>query len=61
MTRLVANKLTEISMWTVIPGNRCCAGGTIGIAEAARATPKGYEIVMGQKDNMVVAPWRYKT
>ena len=60
LSRLVANKLTEVSKWTVIPDNRGGAGGTIGIAEAARAAPSGYEMVMGQKDNMVVAPWLYK-
>ena len=36
------------------------AASTIGIAEAAKAAPTGYEMVMGQKDNMVVAPWLYK-
>ncbi|RZJ16041.1 MAG: tripartite tricarboxylate transporter substrate binding protein, partial [Haliea sp.] len=60
LSRLVANKLTETSKWTVIPDNRGGAGGTIGITEAVRATPNGYEMVMGQKDNMVVAPWLYK-
>jgi len=43
-----------------VPDNRAGAGGTIGIAEAVRAAPTGYDIVMGQKDNMVVAPWLYK-
>ena len=60
LARLVANKLTEVSKWTVIADNRAGAGGTIGIAEAARAAPTGYEMVMGQKDNLVVAPWLYK-
>jgi len=60
LSRLVANKLTEVSKWTVVPDNRGGAGGTIGIAEAARAAPTGYDMVMGQKDNMVVAPWLYK-
>ena len=60
LSRLVANKLTEVSKWTVIADNRGGAGGTIGIAEAARAAPTGYDMVMGQKDNMVVAPWLYK-
>ncbi|SEA71141.1 tripartite tricarboxylate transporter substrate binding protein [Variovorax sp. YR216] len=60
LSRLVANKLTEVSKWTVVADNRAGAGGTIGIAEAARAAPSGYEMVMGQKDNMVVAPWLYK-
>ncbi|SCK33975.1 Tripartite-type tricarboxylate transporter, receptor component TctC [Variovorax sp. HW608] len=60
LSRLVANKLTEASKWTVVADNRAGAGGTIGIAEAARAAPSGYEMVMGQKDNLVVAPWLYK-
>ena len=60
LARLVAQKLTEANHWTVVPDNRGGAGGTIGIAEAARAAPTGYDIVMGQKDNMVVAPWLYK-
>jgi len=60
LSRLVASKLTEVSKWTVVPDNRGGAGGTIGIAEAARAAPTGYDMVMGQKDNMVVAPWLYK-
>ncbi|RZL64333.1 MAG: tripartite tricarboxylate transporter substrate binding protein [Variovorax sp.] len=60
LSRLVATKLTEVTKWTVVPDNRAGAGGTIGIAEAARAAPTGYEMVMGQKDNMVVAPWLYK-
>ncbi len=60
LSRLVANKLTEVSKWTVVPDNRGGAGGTIGIAEAARAAATGYDMVMGQKDNMVVAPWLYK-
>jgi tripartite-type tricarboxylate transporter receptor subunit TctC len=60
LSRLVATKLTEVSKWTVVPDNRAGAGGTIGIAEAVRATPTGYDMVMGQKDNMVVAPWLYK-
>ena len=60
LSRLVATKLTEVSKWTVVADNRAGAGGTIGIAEAARAAPTGYDMVMGQKDNMVVAPWLYK-
>ena len=60
LARLVAAKLTDISKWTVIADNRAGAGGTIGMAEAAKAAPSGYEMVMGQKDNLVVAPWLYK-
>ena len=60
LSRLVAAKLTEISKWTVVADNRAGAGGTVGISEAVRAAPTGYEMVMGQKDNLVVAPWLYK-
>src|SRR5439155_10772116 len=56
LARLVATKLGESAKWTIIADNRAGAGGTIGIAEAAKAAPTGYDMVMGQKDNMVVAP-----
>jgi tripartite-type tricarboxylate transporter receptor subunit TctC len=61
LARLVAQKLTEATKWTVVPDTRAGAGGTIGIAETAKAAPTGYDMVMGQKDNMVVAPWLYKS
>jgi tripartite-type tricarboxylate transporter receptor subunit TctC len=59
LSRLIANKLTEANQWTVVPDNRAGAGGTIGITEAVKATPTGYDMVMGQKDNLVVGPWLY--
>ena len=59
LSRLVANELATATGWNVVPDNRGGAGGTIGLAEAARAKPTGYDIVMGQKDNMIVAPWIY--
>ncbi|MEJ8821565.1 tripartite tricarboxylate transporter substrate binding protein [Variovorax humicola] len=60
LARLVASKLGESAKWTIVADNRAGAGGTIGIAEAAKSAPTGYDMVMGQKDNMVVAPWLYK-
>ncbi len=59
LSRLVAQKLTEANKWSVVPDNRAGAGGTIGITEAVKAAPTGYDIVMGQKDNLVVGPWLY--
>lgn len=59
LSRLVANKLTETAKWTVVPDNKAGAGGTIGITEAVKAAPTGYDMVMGQKDNLVVGPWLY--
>jgi tripartite-type tricarboxylate transporter receptor subunit TctC len=60
LSRLIATKLGEVDKWTVVADNRAGAGGTMGIAEAAKAAPTGYDMVMGQKDNLVVAPWLYK-
>lgn len=59
--RLVAQKLTEANKWTIVPENKAGAGGTLGITEAAKGKPDGYDMVMGQKDNLVVGPWLYKS
>jgi len=61
LSRLIANKLNKSENWTIVAENRAGAGGTIGIAAAVRTAPTGYEMVMGQKDNLVVAPWLYKS
>ena len=60
MARLVTNKLTEQHKWNFVIENKPGAGGTIGITEAVKAAPSGYEMVMGQKDNLVIGPWLYK-
>ena len=61
LSRVVSNKLTEATGWTVVPENKAGAGGTIGITEAAKAAPTGYDMVMGQKDNLVLGPYLYKS
>jgi tripartite-type tricarboxylate transporter receptor subunit TctC len=61
LSRIVSNKLAEANKWTIVADNRGGAGGTIGVTEAAKAAPNGYTLVMGQKDNMAVAPWLYKS
>ena len=58
--RLMAQKLTESNKWTIVPDNKAGAGGTLGITEAAKGKPDGYDMVIGQKDNLVVGPWMYK-
>lgn len=60
MTRLVSKKLSDSTGWNVIAENRAGAAGTIGITAASRANPDGYQLVMGQVDNLAVAPWLYK-
>lgn len=59
--RLVAKEITETHKWTIVPDNKAGAGGTLGITEAAKGKPDGYDMVMGQKDNLVVGPWLYKS
>jgi len=56
VSRLVAQELSKSTGWTVVVENRAGAGGMIGLQEASRARNDGYDIVMGQVDNMVIAP-----
>lgn len=56
VSRLVATELAKSTGWTVVVENKAGAGGMIGLADAARSANEGYDIVMGQVDNMVVAP-----
>lgn len=61
LSRVVANKLTEATKWTIVPENKAGAGGTIGISEAVKAPAHGYDMVMGQKDNLILGPYLYKS
>ena len=56
LSRLVGNKLAEKNSWTMVMDNKAGASGAIGSAEAVKAPPTGYEIVMGQADNLAVTP-----
>ena len=46
MARVVGQKLVEAGGWTVVIDNRAGAGGNIGTAMVARATPDGYTILV---------------
>ena len=61
LARIISTKLAEQAKWTVVADNKPGAGGTIGITEAVKAAPTGYDLVMGQKDNLVIGPWLYKS
>ena len=56
VSRLVAQELAKSTGWTIVIENKAGAGGMIGLQEAARAANDGYSIVMGQVDNLVIAP-----
>lgn len=56
VSRLVANELAKSTGWTIVVENKAGAGGTIALVEAARANNEGYDLVMGQADNLIIAP-----
>jgi tripartite-type tricarboxylate transporter receptor subunit TctC len=56
LARLVGQKLTESLNQQVINDNRPGATGMLGLDLAARATPDGYTIALGQGGNLVIAP-----
>jgi len=56
VSRLVAQELSKQTGWTVVVENKAGAGGMIGLQEAAKARNEGYDMVMGQVDNIVIAP-----
>jgi len=56
VARLVATELAKSTGWTIVVENKAGAAGTIGLVEASRAPKDGYDIVMGQADNMIIAP-----
>ncbi len=54
--RLMGNKLHELNGWSVVPENKPRAGSALGLAEAARAPAQGYDLVIGQSDNVTLIP-----
>lgn len=60
VSRLITTKLSERLGAQVIVDNRGGAGGTIGIAMAAKAAADGYTLVMGQTSNLSIGPALYR-
>lgn len=60
MSRVVANKLAEMTSWSIVVENHPGAGGNIGVSLAAKAPNDGYTIVMGQTSNLAINPTLYK-
>lgn len=59
VARLVAQKLADRLGQQLVIENRGGAGGTVGAAQAARATPDGYTLAVGSTSTHVVAPAVY--
>lgn len=60
IARSVAHKVTEKTSWNIIVDNRPGAGGNLGVDAAAKSTPDGYTLVMGQTSNLAINPALYK-
>ena len=54
--RQLSSKLAEMNGWSVVPDNRPGAGTALGLAEAAKAKPEGYDLVIAQSDNVSLIP-----
>lgn len=54
--RLMGTKLQALNDWNVVPENKPGAGTALGLAEAARAPAQGYDLVIGQSDNVTLIP-----
>jgi tripartite-type tricarboxylate transporter receptor subunit TctC len=54
--RLMASKLQALNGWTLVPENHPGAGTVLGMTEAVRAGGKGYDLVVGQSDNITLGP-----
>ena len=59
ISRSLAAELTKAWGQQVIADNRPGSGGTIGLAQAAKLPPDGYNLVLGQLANMGIAPALY--
>lgn len=59
ISRLLAQKLSDMWKVPVVVENRPGAAGTIGLAMTAKSPPDGYTIALGQTSNLAVAPGLY--
>jgi tripartite-type tricarboxylate transporter receptor subunit TctC len=59
--RLIAQRLTERTGWTVIIENKPGAGGRLAADFAAKEAPDGYTILVGASGAMAIGPIIYKT
>jgi len=60
-TRFLAEHLSRATGQNFIVENRAGAGGNIGTAEAARATPDGYTLLMGTNGTHVLNQYLFAT
>ncbi|QRF62589.1 tripartite tricarboxylate transporter substrate binding protein [Variovorax paradoxus] len=59
IAREVANKVAVSEGWTIVIDNKPGSGGNIGVDAAAKASPDGYTLVLGQTSNLAINPSLY--
>ncbi|RUR69233.1 tripartite tricarboxylate transporter substrate binding protein [Variovorax guangxiensis] len=59
IAREVANKVATSEGWTIVIDNKPGSGGNIGVDAAAKASPDGYTLVLGQTNNLAINPSLY--
>jgi tripartite-type tricarboxylate transporter receptor subunit TctC len=61
IARVIAAKLSEQTGQTFVVDNRTGAGGNVGTAQAAKARPDGYTLMLTADSSMVINPALYKS
>jgi len=61
ITRIVATKMSDTLGQQFVVDNRGGAGGMIGAAIGARATPDGYTLLSGAASSLIITRFTYKT
>ena len=61
VARIMSAKLTELLGQTFVVENKTGAGGNLGAADVARATPDGYQLLMATVSTHAINPGLYKT
>jgi tripartite-type tricarboxylate transporter receptor subunit TctC len=61
LSRAIAHAIQLNTKWTIVVDNKPGAGGNIGLDAAAKSTPDGYTIALGQTANLAVNPALYSS
>ena len=59
IAREVTQKMATTNKWTFVIDNKPGSGGNIGIDNAAKSSPDGYSLVIGQTSNLAINPSLY--
>ncbi len=59
VARDVTQKISGSTKWTFVIDNKPGSGGNLGIDAAAKSSPDGYSLVVGQTSNLAINPSLY--